>query len=323
MLAQADGLEVVGGAATAGSWLLEPKFDGLRCIAVGNGGVVELFSRNRNSYSSRFASIASALALLALPDFALDGEIVGTRQGLPDFGALQQGGADAVEYWVFDMPWLLGHDLRPLPIEERKALLARAVPASGPVKLVEALAGRPEEALARMCDRGWEGVVAKRAGSPYRGGRSADWQKLKCGCRQELVLGGYTEPRGARQRFGALLLGYWSGGELVYAGKVGTGFSERSLDELARLFTALERATSPFAELVREKGAHWLEPELVAEVAFSNWTADGRLRHPSFLGLRPDKPSTEVVREPANRGTWAQLHGHAGPPRPRARDGEV
>jgi len=280
-----------------GEWLFEPKMDGLRCLAVRNEREVNLRSRNNLSFNGRFPLIASELAALPAVNFVLDGEVVGLSGGKPDFAALQQGNASATQYCVFDLPWLLGRDLRQLPIEERKSLLVKAVPESEHVKVVSGLSGDPRALYERTCLDGWEGLVAKRAGSPYRAGRSSDWFKLKCGCRQELVIGGFTPPRGARTAFGALLLGYWEGCELRYAGKVGTGFNEATLRDLLAKFLRLERSTSPFAARVTEKGARWVEPELVAEVEFTNWTLEGRLRHPSFLGLRPDKVSRDVVRE--------------------------
>ncbi|HTW07289.1 MAG TPA: non-homologous end-joining DNA ligase, partial [Acidimicrobiales bacterium] len=230
-------------------------------------------------------------------DFVVDGEVVGLVSGRPSFGALQQGSAETVEYWLFDLLWLLGHDLRHLPLEERKALLTRLAGGVAGVNVVPRLDGAPARLLEGACQDGWEGLIAKRLGSPYRAGRSGDWLKLKCAARQELVIGGFTPPQRARTGFGALLLGYWRDGLLVYAGKVGTGFSQAMLSQLLGELLRLERSRSPFSAPVTEKGARWVEPHLVAEVAFGNWTADGRLRHPSFLGLRRDKPADEVVRE--------------------------
>ena len=280
-----------------GEWLLEPKLDGLRCIAVRNGGTVTLWSRNRLSFNARFPAVVNSLGTLPASYFVLDGEIVGLRGGRPDFGALQGGIAETLEFWVFDMPWLLGHDLRHLPLEERKSLLAETVRSHPGLNVVECLQGDPRLLLERMCREGWEGLVGKRAGSPYREGRSGDWYKLKCACRQEFVIGGYTQPGGTRTAFGALLLGYWSAGELAYAGKVGTGFSQAVLAEVLAQLVPLDRSSCPFAVRVAESAARWVEPVLVAEVAFSNWTIEGRLRHPSFVGLRPDKASHDVVRE--------------------------
>ncbi len=296
--------------ARAGEWLFEPKLDGLRCLAVRNGRDVSLLSRNELSFNERFPAIVSAVRALPASNVVLDGELVGMIERRPDFGALQHGSAADIEYWVFDMPWLLGQDLRHLPIEERKGLLVKAVPDGGPIRVVPTLDGDPNQLFTAACSQGWEGLVAKRAGSVYRGGRSSEWRKLKCECRQEMVIGGFTEPQGSRESFGALLLGYWEGDALVYAGKVGTGFNRATLRELSKTLSGLERPSSPFVAGEVERGARWVEPELVAEVAFSNWTRDGRLRHPSFVRARPDKASRDVVREecgsrpsrPPNRG---------------------
>jgi bifunctional non-homologous end joining protein LigD len=282
--------------------LFEPKLDGLRAIAVRNGEKVNLLSRNRLSFNARFPAIVAALSALPATNFVLDGEVVGLVDGWPDFAALQQGQEVPVEYWVFDLPWLLGHDLRRLAIEERKSLLARTVNNTPGLAILASLKGAPTELFDKACAEGWEGLVAKRSGSHYREGRSADWRKLKCGCRQEFVVAGFTEPRGSRHGFGALLLGYWHRGVLMYAGKVGAGFTHDTLVELSAQLVGLEQGTSPFAERVHGPGAHWVAPQLVADVAFGNWTPDGRLRHPSFLGLRPDKAGREVVRETCGPG---------------------
>ncbi len=297
MLAQSDPPGVKGPwVGKRDDWLFEPKFDGLRCIAVRNGREVSLFSRNELSFTARFPTVVNAIKALPAGNIVIDGELVGMIDRRPDFGALQEGKAD-VEYWVFDMPWLLGQDLRHLPIEERKGLLAKAAPEGGALRLVPTLQGDPDELFATACQRGDEGLVAKRAGSPYRDGRSPDWRKLKCECRQDLVIGGFTAPHGSRDSFGALLLGYWDGADFAYAGKVGTGFSRATLHDLYKRLSGLETPSSPFGAGAVERGARWVAPTLVAEVAFSNWTRDGRLRQPSFIRLRPDKDSREVVRE--------------------------
>jgi bifunctional non-homologous end joining protein LigD len=312
MLAQAVQTRPFGAEAALpggrAEWMFEPKLDGLRCLAVRNGTDVALLSRNGLSFNSRFGAIVKVLKAVPAENFVLDGEVVAIVGGRPDFGALQQGTAADVEYRVFDLPWLLGQDLRHLPIEDRKALLAKTIEDNPSIKVVQGLEGDAQRLFDEACADGWEGLMAKRRGSTYIEGRSADWRKLKCTCRQEMVIGGYTEPSGARSGFGALLLGYWEAGELVYAGKVGTGFTERVLAELHGALDVLERGSSPFGTRVAERMAHWVEPELVAEVAFTSWTPDLRLRHPSFVGLRPDKASRDVVREECGRGT-AMIEG--------------
>jgi DNA ligase D-like protein (predicted ligase) len=309
MLAEASG----AAPKSREGWILEPKLDGLRCIAVRNGADVALYSRNRLSFNSRFPRVVKALGSLATSDFALDGEVVGIYKGRVDFGALQHGNAEAAQYWAFDILWLAGEDLRGLPIEQRKRLLSRVVAEGDDLKVVRVLQGEPAALLRRLCEEGWEGVMAKRAGSFYVEGRSPLWQKLKCGCRQELVIGGFTPPKGTRKGFGALLVGYWEEGKLRYAGKVGTGFSQEDLTEISRALVAIEQASSPFSDEVKERGPRWARPELVAEVAFSNWTEDGRLRQPRFLGLRPDKPSAEVRREKCGPGPLPPARRRGGP----------
>jgi bifunctional non-homologous end joining protein LigD len=200
---------------------------------------------------------------------------------------------------VFDILWLDGHDVRRLPLRSRKRLLRGALEFHGPVRWTP-YRNRDGEALyAHACSKGWEGVIAKRADSPYVSTRSRDWLKFKCEHGQELVVGGFTPPRGSRVEFGALLLGYYRDGQLRYAGKVGTGFDTAMLHSLGARLRELERADPPFADsaAIRERGVSWVEPQLVAQVAFTEWTDSGRLRHPRFLGLRDDKAAGEVVRE--------------------------
>lgn len=284
-----------------GDWVYERKLDGLRGIAVRNGAEVELWSRNHLSFTTRFPDLVGAVAGIAVPSFVLDGEIVAFSGGRTSFQLLQSGPAVPDEqpvYVAFDLISLLGRDTTVLPLEERHDLLRRAVGADHPRVLVaEQLTGDPVDLLAAACGAGWEGLVAKRRGSLYREGRSGDWRKLKCSARQELVIGGWSDPSGSRTGFGAILVGYYQDDRLVYAGKVGTGFTERTLHSLHAAMRALGTAEAPFADPPRLRHAHWTRPELVAEVEFTEWTRDGRLRHPRFLGLRPDKPAREVVRE--------------------------
>lgn len=282
-------------------WQYERKLDGLRCLAVRNGRRVELWSRNRLSYTARFPGIVAALAGLPADRFTLDGELVAFDGERTSFARLQRPTPSSPPiYAVFDVLHLLGRDLRRLVLPERQALVRQLLTgATATLWPVPALDGEPADLLRQACAEGWEGLVAKRLDSTYRGGRSPDWQKLKCSASQELVVGGWTDPTGSRHGFGALLVGYYDGsGGLRYAGKVGTGFDERTLRELHRTLTGLAIDESPFAERVPERrGVHWARPELVAEVSFTEWTTDGRLRHPSFHGLRADKDARSVVRE--------------------------
>jgi bifunctional non-homologous end joining protein LigD len=280
-------------------WIYERKLDGIRCVAIKAEQRVRLLSRNDLSLNGRFGEVVEALEGDAATDFVVDGEVVAFAGAQTSFARLQQRGERpaAVFYYVFDLLYLAGHDVTALPLRARKALLRHALHFHGPVRLTPHR-NRDGEALFReACRKGWEGLIAKRAESPYVHGRSRDWLKFKCSAEQELVIGGFTAPRGSRTDLGALLLGYYDNGQLRYAGKVGTGFNHAELGRLAGLLAPLRRDDSPFADEVRERHVTWVEPELVAEVGFSEWTRDGRLRHPRYLGLRDDKAAAEVVRE--------------------------
>jgi bifunctional non-homologous end joining protein LigD len=281
------------------SWSYERKLDGLRGLAVRNADQVELWSRNHKSFNARFPDIVAALADLPIDNFTLDGELVAfDGKDFVGFGALQQHGSEfRVLYCIFDVLHLLGRDVRVLPLTDRKKLLGEIIVSGPHIRPVEELTGDPAKLLAKACAKGWEGLVAKRRDAAYTAGRSRDWCKLKCSARQEMVIGGWTEPRGSRTGFGALLVGYYDGDQLRYAGKVGTGFSIGTLATLSGDLRRLERTDSPFVDPIRERTAHWVEPRRVANVAFTEWTRDGRLRHPRFEGVRPDKDPTSVVRE--------------------------
>lgn len=292
-------------AIDSGEWVYERKLDGLRCLATRNGPEVELWSRNRLSFSKRFPEVAAAVARLPVDEVTLDGEVVAfDDEGRTSFALLQQSGRRAAPvYVVFDVLHLLGNDTRDLPLSERSELVDRLITAAGTatrrtITTVERTTGDPAALLDEACRNGWEGLVAKRPSSTYYPGRSPDWRKLKCSASQELVVGGWTDPTGSRTALGALLVGYYDdAGRLVFAGKVGTGFSEV---ELRGLQTSLaERASNecPFDGQVRVKGSHWVRPELVAAVSFTEWTRDGKLRHPRFEGLRSDKAARDVKRE--------------------------
>lgn len=294
MLAQSSKIMPVGD-----DWVYERKLDGLRCVCVRRGDDVKLYSRNRLLFNVRFPLLVAALQELPVDNFILDGEIVAVDEsGSTNFGLLQRTKDDSeVQLHLFDVLRLLGNDVRGHMLLERKALLMKFVEAMGPLHPVQHTRGQSDVLLKRACAAGWEGLIAKKANSLYRSGRNPEWLKLKCSASQELVIGGWTEPKGARTGFGALLMGYYDDGELRYAGKVGTGFDSDSLTSLHRSLVALERVTSPFADNPRERNVHWATPELVANIGFGEWTRDGRLRHPRFQGLRPDKAARDVVRE--------------------------
>jgi DNA ligase D-like protein (predicted ligase) len=281
-------------------WIYERKLDGIRCIASKGGGRVRLTSRNGLSLDARFPEIAARLADDPADDFVADGEVVAFAGSQTSFAALQQRGdghrARPLLY-LFDILHLAGMDTTALPQRARKALLRDTLAWRDPVRYTPHR-NRDGTALHReACRRGWEGLIAKRADAPYVHGRSRDWLKMKCGAEQEMVVGGWTAPRGSRTDLGALLLGVYDDGALRYAGKVGTGFTQAALRDLAGRLAPLRRETSPFADAPRLRDATWVEPRLVAQVGFTEWTRDGRLRHPRFLGLREDKAAREVVRE--------------------------
>jgi DNA ligase D-like protein (predicted ligase) len=275
-------------------WVFERKLDGIRCLAVKAEGRTRLFSRNELSLNDRYPTIAAALDADPADDFVIDGEAVSFVDGRDRFGA--DGGE--LFYYVFDVLIAGGRDVRGLPIEERRDVLDDLLRFEGPLRSTEQVTGDGAELLEQACRDGWEGLIAKRLGTPYVSTRSRDWLKLKCTKAQELVIGGFTAPRGSRTDLGALLVGHFDGGDLRYAGKVGTGFTRTTLRELAERLAPLVRDDSPFEpEKGLPRAATWVEPDLVAQIAFMEWTSDGRLRHPSFLGLRFDKPAREVVRE--------------------------
>jgi bifunctional non-homologous end joining protein LigD len=283
-------------------WLYERKLDGIRCVAIRDGGAVRLLSRNDLSLNGRFPTIATALEGQPCKRFAIDGEVVafsGSQTRFAKLADVRSGRAKAF-FYVFDITWLDGDDLRPLPLRERKRLLRDSITFADPIRFTAHRNGNGVEFFEEACRKGWEGLIAKRADSPYATKRSRDWLKFKCEHGQEMVIGGFTAPRRSREEFGALLLGYYRDGDLIYAGKVGTGFDRAMLRELGAEMRKRERPTRPFAgddKIPGVRGATWVEPELVAQIGFTEWTSDGRLRHPRFLGMRDDKAARDVVRE--------------------------
>jgi DNA ligase D-like protein (predicted ligase) len=302
------------------AWLYERKLDGERCITYRAGDEVLLMTRNQQDVSGTYPELRDALAAQQPAEFVCDGEVVAFDGAATSFSRLQQrlGVRDPdhtlrrrvpVYYYVFDLLYASGRDVRPQPLRERKKLLREVLSFGDPLRYTEHRERDGEEYFEQACQLGWEGLIAKRADAPYRSGRTRDWLKFKCENSQELLIGGYTDPKGSRTHFGALLLGYYDAdGRLAYAGKVGTGFSEATLASLGRSLREIERADPPFDRdlLPRSSsggpprsGVHWVEPRLVAQVGFTEWTAAGQLRHPRFLGLRRDKDPASVVREMA------------------------
>ncbi|MDZ4357257.1 MAG: DNA ligase D [Variovorax sp.] len=290
-------------------WLYELKFDGYRLLARIDKGTVRCFTRNGHDWTDRLPALAKALAKLPTDSAWLDGEItVEGDHGAPDFQALQNafdlGATSSIVYWLFDAPFLDGHDLRDQPVEERRAQLARLLgkrpPA--PLRLSEAFDASPRDLLASSARIGFEGIVGKRKGSPYVSRRSSDWIKLKNQQRQEFVIGGYTAPQGARTGFGALLLGVHDDkGRLRYCGNVGTGFDAQRLADIKARLDKLAIDDCPFKPAPRgvKAKAQWVKPTLVAEVSFGEWTREDRVRQAVFRGLRTDKPARGIVRERA------------------------
>jgi DNA ligase D-like protein (predicted ligase) len=295
-------------------WIYERKLDGVRILVFRDDGGTRLVTRNEKDRSATYPEVRDAFDDLSGPALVADGEVVAFSDGVTSFRRLQsrmqvddeaearrRAGDVPVRFYAFDLPWVDGTDVTRLPLRRRKTLLRRAVDfsASEPVRYTPHRVGEGVAYLEEACEKGWEGLIAKRADSRYVRSRSRSWLKLKCVNRQELVVGGFTEPEGGRKGFGALLLGYHDEGELRYAGKVGTGFDDDLLQSLRDRMDGLERESPPFEAggPLPGTGVHWIAPELVAEVGFTEWTDAGRLRHPRFMGVREDKDPGDVVRE--------------------------
>lgn len=300
-------------------WLYEIKFDGVRALAIKEGESVELISRNRKDLSLKYPGVVSALRKLPCREIVLDGEVVALDEsGRSSFQLLQRVNQPSVAkpdlfYYAFDLLNLDGRDTTGLPLLQRKALLKKLIKGKTDcLRFSDALPGSLEEVTAQLQRYGLEGIIAKEADSLYEiGTRSGSWVKIKWATEQEFVIGGFTDPEGARKFFGSVLVGYYEGSKLLYASKVGTGFDERKLRSLYQQFQKLSRADCPFANLPEPRNrsgrqgltasqmrfCHWVEPRLVCQVRFTEWTDDGHLRQPVFLGLREDKEPGEVVRE--------------------------
>lgn len=290
-------------------WIFERKLDGIRAIVHRHGDAVRLVSRTGKPLVA-YPELTEALAAEPADDFVADGEIVAFEGSRTSFARLQgrmqiqdprlaRLSGIEVYLYLFDLVYLEGYDLTQLPLRSRKGLLRRALSFEDPIRYTEHRDEHGEELFREACQRGWEGLIAKRADSPYVRARTGDWLKFKCSREQELVIGGFTPPKGSRKHFGALLVGYYEGDELRYAGKVGTGFGEATLADLGAKLAELETDVSPFEPNGLPRDAHWVEPKLVGQFGFSEWTRDGKLRHPRYLGLRDDKRPREVVRETA------------------------
>jgi bifunctional non-homologous end joining protein LigD len=300
--------ELTDRAFPVNGWLFERKLDGERCIASCTDTRVRLASRNRKILNNTYPEIVEAFRNEHAGDFIVDGEIVALIGNIPKFSALQGrlGIVDPdaalireipVYYYLFDILYLDGYDIMGIPLSYRKEILHRLFTFTDPIRFTGQREGMGAECFREACDRGFEGVIAKRMDSRYIQRRSGEWLKFKCLNRQEFVVGGYTDPKGGRMGFGALLIGYFEGDNLIYAGKVGTGFDEATLRTLYSALRSIGQETSPFQKVTDTKGVHFVHPVLIAEIGFSEWTSDGKLRHPRFIGLRYDKESREVIRE--------------------------
>jgi bifunctional non-homologous end joining protein LigD len=294
-----------------GKWVYEPKLDGVRALIYASQGTVRMYSRNRKPLNDAYPELVEALTPSVRGEAILDGEVVAfdSERGITSFSRLQQRmqlrdpvrarrSQVAVHLYLFDCLYYEGVDLTGLPLLERKAVLRDVVWYDDPIRFTPYKTSGGVAMLQAACEQGAEGIIAKRITSQYVSTRSTDWLKLKCLRRQEFVIGGYTAPQGSRERLGALLVGYYDGNALRYAGKVGTGYDRKTLDMLHRRLVPLHRLTSPFSEGPSPAGGiQWVTPRLVSEVGFSEWTSAGSLRHPRYLGLRDDKPARQVRRE--------------------------
>jgi bifunctional non-homologous end joining protein LigD len=292
-----------------GDWIFERKFDGERCLVFCEDKQVLLKSRNNKRLNDTYPELVDAFGEIGEAQFIADGEIVAFEGDVTSFSRLQdrmqihdrskaRRCGISVYFYLFDLMYLDGFDLCALELRTRKWILRNLISFQDPLRYTVHRNEDGVEYYREACRKGWEGIIAKRASGRYLHRRSTDWLKFKCVNRQEFVIGGYTEPEGSRIGFGALLLGYYEGDRLIYAGKVGTGFDDETLEDLGDSLSSRERKTSPFADKERpEKGEHFVTPEMVCEVVFSEWTEEGRLRHPRYMGLRDDKPAEDVVRE--------------------------
>ncbi len=291
-------------------WFYERKFDGERCLAFIKNGTVRLRSRNNKTLNISYPEIAEALKKTVKHSCILDGEVCAFKGENTSFEKLQARMHVAtleealatqvpVDYYIFDILYLDNYDITRLPLRERKKILKAVVPFKGHIRYSAHRIKGGQQYYKAACRKKWEGLMCKDPDAPYVHVRSTSWLKFKCVADQELVIGGYTDPQHSRIGFGALLLGYYEDGKFHYAGKVGTGFNDQLLKSLSKELKKIEIKKSPFIahEKIKERGTHWIKPKLVAEIGFTEWTKDNKLRHPRFKGLRYDKAARDVRQE--------------------------
>jgi DNA ligase D-like protein (predicted ligase) len=291
------------------NWIFERKLDGERVLVFRNGKRVRLLSRNKKLLNNTYSELVDAYKKQPNGSFIVDGEVVAFHGRISSFsrfqGRMKIGDAEearksriAIYHYVFDLLFFDGYDTTHLPLNHRKKLLRKALTFQGPLRFSAHRIGKGETFYNEACKAGLEGLIAKNADSKYVHSRSRDWPKFKCVNEQEFVIGGYTDPQGARVGFGALLAGYYKGKQLSYAGMVGTGYDDKLLRDLGKRLRGIERDDPPFSEnKLPKKNVHWVRPYLVGQVGFTEWTGDDKLRHPRFKGLRRDKKPKDVVRE--------------------------
>ena len=291
------------------NWIYERKLDGIRCIVVRKGEDVKLYSRNHKNLNNTYPELVEAFRKQKVKNLICDGEIVTFDGRVTSFSKLQgrmqiKDPEEAVNtgikvfFYTLDLMYLDRYDLTNVPLKERKSILKKAIDFKDPVRFTAHRNENGQQYYKEACEKGWEGLIAKKADSAYVHSRSGNWLKFKCINQQEFVIGGYTEPQGQREGFGALLVGYYEDSILKYAGKVGTGYNDQLLKDLSDKMNRIERKSNPFdSDDINSRGVHWVEPNLIGEIGFTEWTNDGKLRHPRFLGLRHDKKPKEVVKE--------------------------
>ena len=291
------------------NWIYERKWDGVRCVVVNKDNKVKLYSRNHKELNNTYPEVVEAFEDQKTKNFICDGEIVAFDGKITSFSKLQgrmqlTDPEDALKTginvycYTLDLMYLDQFDLTDLPLRARKSLLKNALDFKDPIRFTTHRNEQGEKYHQEACKKGWEGLIAKKGDSTYVHSRSTNWLKFKCVNQQEFVIGGYTEPQGQRIGFGALLVGYFDNSKFKYAGKVGTGYDDKLLKNLSEKMHKIERKSNPFdSDDIKSKGVHWVEPKIIGEIGFTEWTHDGKLRHPRFLGLRHDKKPKEVVKE--------------------------